>query len=71
MTTLPTQNSDLLAVYITPLSRNAGFHASRYLGKRISSRLHYLPVAQRRVEINVFEYISFDNVKIFSVNKNV
>jgi hypothetical protein len=59
-------------VYAAPISRNAGFPPEQVFGKKGSLQGFIIfSAAQRRVEIYVYEYISFDNVKIFLVNKNV
>jgi hypothetical protein len=38
----PSKYSGLLAVYTTLISRTADIRPSRYVGTRVSSRLHYL-----------------------------
>jgi hypothetical protein len=72
MTTLPTQNSDLLAVYTNTNVQQCGISTREGIWEKGSVQgFITFSAAQRRVEIYVFEYISFDNVKIFLVNKNV
>jgi hypothetical protein len=44
-------------VYTTLISRNAGFHPSRYVGRKVSSRLHYLlnhTKADENMPLNIF-----------------